>query len=118
MSKPPRFDLLLVLLFTVIALASNSVTVATPITQQFKEAPQFYNSSGCAVLVDEDESDGEASILCSDQAVHVVMTLDTAYIRGSMATILDHMKFLSSTNYLDPFLLRNLHTSTTCSLHV
>ncbi|XP_017639880.1 extensin [Gossypium arboreum] len=63
MSKPPRFDLLLVLLFTVIALASNSVTVATPITQQFKEALQFYNSPDCAVLVDEDESDGEASIL-------------------------------------------------------
>ncbi|KAE8731351.1 putative galacturonosyltransferase-like 6 [Hibiscus syriacus] len=34
-----------------------------------------------------DESNGEASISCSDQAVHVAMTLDKPYIRGSMAAI-------------------------------
>ncbi|XWS21100.1 hypothetical protein CRYUN_Cryun30bG0026400 [Craigia yunnanensis] len=41
------------------------------------------------------ESDGEASILCSDQVVHVAMTLDTTYIRGSMAVILSVLQHSS-----------------------
>ncbi|KAK4796982.1 hypothetical protein SAY86_029308 [Trapa natans] len=49
--------------------------------QQFKEAPEFYNSPDC-LTVDSDE------ILCSPAAVHVAMTLDTQYLRGSMAAIL------------------------------
>ncbi|KAK4778979.1 hypothetical protein SAY86_006507 [Trapa natans] len=49
--------------------------------QQFKEAPEFYNSLDCPA-VDSDQ------ILCSPEAVHVAMTLDTQYLRGSMAAIL------------------------------
>ncbi|KAK4768701.1 hypothetical protein SAY87_003842 [Trapa incisa] len=49
--------------------------------QQFKEAPEFYNSLDCPA-VDSDQ------ILCSPEAVHVAMTLDTQYLRGSMASIL------------------------------
>ncbi|XVF73683.1 hypothetical protein PTKIN_Ptkin13bG0002300 [Pterospermum kingtungense] len=82
----------LLLFFTVFALVVNAAAVATPITQQFKEAPQFYNSPDCPVIVDEDEA---ASILCSDQAVHVAMTLDTAYFRGSMAAILSVLQHSS-----------------------
>ncbi|KAK4782426.1 hypothetical protein SAY86_016528 [Trapa natans] len=49
--------------------------------QKFKEAPEFYNSPDCPAVVSNE-------ILCSSSAVHVAMTLDTQYIRGSMAAIL------------------------------
>ncbi|XP_021847835.1 probable galacturonosyltransferase-like 1 [Spinacia oleracea] len=40
---------------------------------QFKEAPKFYNSPNC---------------LNNDQTIHISMTLDATYLRGSMAAIL------------------------------
>lgn len=49
---------------------------------QFREAPQFYNSPDCPRI------DGHETGMCSDDAVHVAMTLDAAYLRGSMAAIL------------------------------
>ncbi|OVA04564.1 Glycosyl transferase [Macleaya cordata] len=51
-------------------------------TKQFREAPQFYNSPDCPSIPDYD------SAICSDHTVHVAMTLDSAYLRGSMAAIL------------------------------
>ncbi|GLT58078.1 hypothetical protein SLA2020_310000 [Shorea laevis] len=83
---PPLRHLPLLILLS-LALVSTAVPIT--ITQQFKEAPQFYNSPECASTgAEEDETEGENPIFCSDQAVHVAMTLDTAYIRGSMAAIL------------------------------
>ncbi|KAE8656582.1 putative galacturonosyltransferase-like 1 [Hibiscus syriacus] len=46
MSKSPIFEFSLLL----IALAANAA-VATPTTQQFKEAPQFYNSADCPIIL-------------------------------------------------------------------
>ncbi|KAE8665181.1 putative galacturonosyltransferase-like 1 [Hibiscus syriacus] len=86
--------------FTVVVafVAIDIATAATPVALQFKEAPQFYNSLDCPLVVDKDhesDSDGEPSILCSDRGVHVAMTLDTAYIRGTMAAILSVLQHSS-----------------------
>ncbi|KAF5445045.1 hypothetical protein F2P56_034128 [Juglans regia] len=75
----------------------------TTLSRQFKEAPQFYNSPDCPSItnddLDEDEDDssssGNVNIVCSDRAVHVAMTLDTHYIRGSMAAILSVLQHSS-----------------------
>ncbi|XP_054825575.1 probable galacturonosyltransferase-like 1 [Prosopis cineraria] len=45
---------------------------------RFKEAPKFYNSPNC-----------------SDDAIHVAMTLDVTYLRGSMAAILSVLQHSS-----------------------
>ncbi|EPS69893.1 hypothetical protein M569_04868, partial [Genlisea aurea] len=55
----------------------------------FKEAPEFYNSPECRRVFPADE------LLCSDAAVHVAMTLDMAYIRGSMAAVLSILQHTS-----------------------
>lgn len=99
----PRLIRKLTLLFTLLFLFLSSTTnaaAATAITQQFKEAPQFYNSPECP-SIDQDEIDSEAepdgdnTIFCSEHAVHVAMTLDAAYIRGSMAAILSVLQHTS-----------------------
>ncbi|XP_044511197.1 probable galacturonosyltransferase-like 1 [Mangifera indica] len=77
------FFLLALLTFTAIA------------TQQFKEAPQFYNSPDCVSIFNDDPEDSEASVFCSNQAVHVAMTLDSTYIRGSMAAVLSVLQHSS-----------------------
>ncbi|CAL5205948.1 unnamed protein product [Lathyrus oleraceus] len=74
-----------------------SKTTKTITKDQFKEAPQFYNSPNCATITESDtdiEHDIDAYI-CSEEAVHVAMTLDTTYIRGSMAAILSVLQHSS-----------------------
>ncbi|CAN0872757.1 Probable galacturonosyltransferase-like 2 [Linum grandiflorum] len=61
-----------------------------PPSLTFKEAPQFYNSPHCP----SPAADNDA-IFCSHRAVHVAMTLDTAYLRGSMAAILSVLQHSS-----------------------
>lgn len=72
---------------------SNGQTVLA-----FREAPQFYNSPDCPNSITA--IDGDTSFICSgdddnDDAVHVAMTLDAAYIRGSMAAILSILQHTS-----------------------
>ncbi|KAK9053869.1 hypothetical protein SSX86_024946 [Deinandra increscens subsp. villosa] len=67
--KPP---LLLLLLLLISAATSTS-------QQQFKEAPKFYNAPECA----------------DSSPVHVAMTLDVTYLRGSMAAILSTLQHSS-----------------------
>ena len=94
-----KLALLFTLLFLFLSLTTNAAATTT-ITQQFKEAPQFYNSPECP-SIDQDEIDSEAepdgdnTIFCSEHAVHVAMTLDAAYIRGSMAAILSVLQHTS-----------------------
>ncbi|KAI3762885.1 hypothetical protein L1987_53327 [Smallanthus sonchifolius] len=59
-----------------------SAATATPISQQFKEAPKFYNAADCPHT---DITSG----------VHVAMTLDATYIRGSMAALLSVLQHSS-----------------------
>uniref|UniRef100_A0A6N2MG72 Hexosyltransferase n=1 Tax=Salix viminalis TaxID=40686 RepID=A0A6N2MG72_SALVM len=85
-------------LFLFLSFPANASPATTAIAQQFKEAPQFYNSPGCP-SIDQDEidpeSDGDSTVFCSELAVHVAMTLDAAYIRGSMAAILSVLQHTS-----------------------
>ncbi|KOM32325.1 hypothetical protein LR48_Vigan01g188100 [Vigna angularis] len=57
--------------------------------QRFKEAPKFYNSPTCNTLQHHPND------TCPRNAVHVAMTLDVAYIRGSMAAILSVLQHSS-----------------------
>ncbi|KAH7567322.1 hypothetical protein JRO89_XS07G0052300 [Xanthoceras sorbifolium] len=92
-----------VTLFLVISLTVFTIANATTarVTEKFKEAPQFYNSPDCPSVYDSNEPDSPSSpsddepIFCSDEAVHVAMTLDTAYIRGSMAAVLSVLQHSS-----------------------
>ncbi|XP_057498578.1 probable galacturonosyltransferase-like 1 [Actinidia eriantha] len=63
--------------------------IAATDSQQFREAPQFYNSPNCPSLGgDTTNTTHSDSSICSQNAVHVAMTLDAAYLRGSLAAIL------------------------------
>ncbi|XP_010529742.1 PREDICTED: probable galacturonosyltransferase-like 1 [Tarenaya hassleriana] len=95
MSERQSLILILSLITTAAQILVNP-TNAAAFTQNFKEAPQFYNSDDCPSIVSgESNAAGEESIFCSDQAVHVTMTLDGAYIRGSMAAILSVLQHSS-----------------------
>ncbi|XP_071701843.1 probable galacturonosyltransferase-like 1 [Rutidosis leptorrhynchoides] len=75
--------MLLVVLALLLVLVIFAPTAATTISKQFKEAPQFYNSQECPSIIQT-----HASTIEHDPTVHVAMTLDAAYIRGSMAAII------------------------------
>ncbi|KZV24927.1 putative galacturonosyltransferase-like 1-like [Dorcoceras hygrometricum] len=72
----------------------------TKIPQIFREAPKFYNAPNCHSIVDSDKNlyeddDNSNGMVCSAEATHVAMTLDSAYIRGSMAAILSILQHTS-----------------------
>ncbi|MBA0738272.1 hypothetical protein Gogos_011655 [Gossypium gossypioides] len=93
MSKPQHFHFVLLLSTVVVALAAiANATAATSITPRFKEAPSFYISQDCPLIIDENHG---FSFLFSDQAVHVAMTLGTAYIRGTVEAILSILQHSS-----------------------
>ncbi|KAK7376841.1 hypothetical protein VNO80_02258 [Phaseolus coccineus] len=89
-SEPPHLLHFLITLSLFFFFFSCVSSTNTFFTQQFKEAPQFYNSPKCPSL-----SNTEHSNVCSEEAVHVAMTLDTTYIRGSMAAILSVLQHSS-----------------------
>ncbi|XP_004499118.1 probable galacturonosyltransferase-like 1 [Cicer arietinum] len=95
---------LIILTLSLLSLPSQSLPSKTQkpiITNQFKEAPQFYNSPNCPSItqnnnnIEEEEEENIETYLCSNEAVHVAMTLDTTYIRGSMAAILSVLQHSS-----------------------
>ncbi|XP_075650926.1 putative galacturonosyltransferase-like 1 [Castanea sativa] len=92
----PR-PLLFSFFFLSLSLLSNA-TILT-LSQQFKEAPQFYNSPDCPSITDTNtntnSNNHNNNVICYDGAVHVAMTLDTQYIRGSMAAILSVLQHSS-----------------------
>ncbi|MCL7021634.1 hypothetical protein MKW94_013636 [Papaver nudicaule] len=93
-------------------------------SKQFREAPQFYNSQDCpSIPANFDYHDiVTTSAICFDHIVHVAMTLDSAYIRGSMAAIqsvLQHSScpqniffhFVASTSADTPYLRLTISSS-------
>ncbi|XP_047324535.1 probable galacturonosyltransferase-like 1 [Impatiens glandulifera] len=88
-SQSHQTILLLLLLLFFFSLCISS----SPVSQQFREAPEFYNSPECPSLSPSSAADN--THLCSDNAVHVAMTLDFTYIRGSMAAILSILQHSS-----------------------
>nr|CAD1819523.1 unnamed protein product [Ananas comosus var. bracteatus] len=91
---PPNLTLLLLLLLVVVATTTTTsfpcFFAAAEALPRFREAPQFYNSPGCPPPLPASSAaecaaaEAEAE---SEAAVHVAMTLDAAYLRGSMAAI-------------------------------
>ncbi|KAI3777059.1 hypothetical protein L1987_46853 [Smallanthus sonchifolius] len=92
----PNLSLISTLLLLITTVATTAAAAA-PLN--FKEAPKFYNSPNCPSAHDH----------CSTNIVHVAMTLDAAYLRGSMAAILSvlqhsscpeniHFHFVASTS--------------------
>ncbi|KAI9088907.1 hypothetical protein K1719_029186 [Acacia pycnantha] len=69
-----KSSLICILLF----FSSISTTYAATMAPRFKEAPKFDNSPNC-----------------SDHVVHIAMTLDVTYLRGSMAAILSVLQHSS-----------------------
>ncbi|KAJ0930335.1 putative nucleotide-diphospho-sugar transferase [Helianthus annuus] len=76
--KPPLLLPILVLL-----LISTTTSTFTTTHHQFKEAPKFYNSPHCPTPT------------TNTTTVHVAMTLDTTYLRGSIAAILSILQHSS-----------------------
>ncbi|KAL6493131.1 putative galacturonosyltransferase-like 1 [Orobanche gracilis] len=83
---------------TTVTLANeNGKKTSASKPQQFKEAPKFYNAPSCPQNIlnaAADDHNGN-TFICSDAAVHVAMTLDAAYLRGSMAAILSTLQHTS-----------------------
>lgn len=93
MKKPLLFSLFLNILLLIFSTSTSlgEQNGNASISQQFREAPKFYNSQDCPSIhkLDDDE------FICSNDGVHVAMTLDAAYIRGSMAAILSTLQHTS-----------------------
>lgn len=94
------------LLFTVAIADAGASGAAT--NQVFREAPQFYNSPDCPTIQEEDDS----STVCSDHIVHVAMTLDSHYLRGSMAVILSVLQHSSCPQNIDFHFVASASTDT------
>ncbi|KAA8531794.1 hypothetical protein F0562_006489 [Nyssa sinensis] len=85
-------------LLPLLLILSTAATNVVATTQQFREAPQFYNSPNCPTIhhnTDHHGADNRNTRICSDSAVHVAMTLDAAYLRGSVAAILSVLQHSS-----------------------
>ncbi|XP_039131480.1 LOW QUALITY PROTEIN: probable galacturonosyltransferase-like 1 [Dioscorea cayenensis subsp. rotundata] len=67
-------------LVIVLIVSAVSPAVSRP---RFREAPQFYNSAGCPPPLPP----SPAAECHREALVHVAMTLDVTYLRGSMAAI-------------------------------
>lgn len=90
--------LLIVFILSAEATTVPSNAASKPNRHKFREAPQFYNAPSCSTL----NCSGSTSVnttyktCCNtNNAVHVAMTLDVAYLRGSMAVILSVLQHTS-----------------------
>ncbi|GAA0150117.1 glycosyltransferase [Lithospermum erythrorhizon] len=105
--KPKQAQLChFLILFNIISIHLNGITArihpSSPLLpRQFREAPEFYNSPNCSPIIkhsdklNNEDDTNDNNLVCSDEAVHVAMTLDAAYIRGSMAAILSVLQHSS-----------------------
>ncbi|KAL2498344.1 putative galacturonosyltransferase-like 1 [Abeliophyllum distichum] len=95
----------LINLSCILAIATGNALDTSP--QQFREAPEFYNAMECPTIMETfdkigmihkrltwsfhkdnmHKSKNDYYYICSDDVVHVAMTLDAAYVRGTMAAI-------------------------------
>ncbi|KAL3616434.1 putative galacturonosyltransferase-like 1 [Castilleja foliolosa] len=82
-----QFSAFFIFIFILISITAKNAAAAL----HFREAPKFYNSASCPPSA----ADNTSSICSNIHAVHVAMTLDAAYLRGSMAAILSVLQHSS-----------------------
>lgn len=74
------------------------IRLSSHIIPRFKEAPAFRNGKRCVprnMPMTQQFCDGLAPALCDPASVHIAMTLDVPYARGSMAAILSIVQHAS-----------------------
>ncbi|XP_015064128.1 probable galacturonosyltransferase-like 1 [Solanum pennellii] len=86
--------LLLISLLWTISFSTHDIGAINTKNFDFKEAPKFYNSPTCPSLHNS-STDTNITQICFQNAVNVAMTLDAAYLRGSMAAILSVLQHSS-----------------------
>lgn len=82
-------DVFSTILITLIFITSRNAAAAN----NFREAPKFYNSPSCPSIATA--GGGGAAICYNGNAINAAMTLDAAYLRGSMAAILSVLQHSS-----------------------
>ncbi|XP_072981207.1 probable galacturonosyltransferase-like 9 [Typha angustifolia] len=82
--------ILLLFLFFVLFPSSSMGKASHPLPR-FAEAPQFRNGEGCP---------NPAINVCDPNLVHIAMTLDSHYLRGSMAAVFSLLKHASCPDSL------------------
>ncbi|KAF8406387.1 hypothetical protein HHK36_008474 [Tetracentron sinense] len=92
MPKPTPSPLLLISLSLLFLLPYSATS------HHFREAPQFYNSPNCPSISDTND---DGTDVFSDHFFDVAMTLDAAYLRGSMAAILSVLQHSSCPENVD-----------------
>ncbi|KAF5207815.1 Glycosyltransferase 8 domain-containing protein [Thalictrum thalictroides] len=85
---------------TIILLLFFFISTTTNANNIFREAPEFYNSPECPSI----------NTFCSDDTVHVAMTLDAPYLRGSMAAILSVLQHSSCPQNIDFHFVASMDT--------
>ncbi|KAI3957521.1 hypothetical protein MKX01_001880 [Papaver californicum] len=105
---------LLCLITTTTSIVTGDRKTTTTRNNRFREAPQFYNSPDCPsrITEEEDQEDEDVSMFCSDNSVHVAMTLDAAYLRGSMAAIQSVLQHSSCPQNVDFHFVASVSTDT------
>jgi lipopolysaccharide biosynthesis glycosyltransferase len=75
----------------------------------FREAPAFKNDKQCvSAEMKKKKNNGAEEEICDSSAVHIAMTLDVAYLRGSMAAVFSILKHSSCPeNVIFHFLVGN-----------
>ncbi|XP_057769948.1 probable galacturonosyltransferase-like 1 [Salvia miltiorrhiza] len=84
--------------FLITLTPTNAAAAAAAAALSFREAPKFYNSASCPTLTPAaaaDTADTAAYICYDGNAINVAMTLDAAYLRGSVAAILSVLQHSS-----------------------
>ncbi|KAL0343573.1 UNVERIFIED_CONTAM: putative galacturonosyltransferase-like 1 [Sesamum angustifolium] len=111
---PSSFALSTIFITIIISIA---VTNATPL--HFREAPKFYNSANCPSITSPTpaaDSTTTSNFCFNSNAINVAMTLDAAYLRGSMAAILSVLQHSSCPeNIIFHFIASS--SATTSDLH-
>ncbi|KAF5177896.1 Hexosyltransferase [Thalictrum thalictroides] len=76
-----------ILLFFVTNAIRSYPLLDSIILPRYAEAPEYRNGAGCSI--------SSSSSVCDSSNVHIAMTLDSEYLRGSMAAVLSVLKHAS-----------------------
>ncbi|KAJ4844876.1 putative galacturonosyltransferase-like 1 [Turnera subulata] len=108
-TPPPRRHFPFLLFVLLLLLILSPTATSTAIEYNYKEAPKFYNSPSCPSISTDD--------MCSTQAVHVAMTLDFPYLRGTMAAIFSILQHSSCPENIRFHFIISSSPSSSASLH-